>query len=424
MKAIRSFSTLILLMGAGILFFSQCNKEPAPEPNARFTFKDADPDKISVGQTVTLVFEEAPNRTVQHLVLFTGVPGEEYDSLLTDTRHSVEGQVVTGKEYEIVYEIEGTYKLTAVATSIGDWEEEHKTDTFIVTVTVADGRTTISSFGFDEWNAEGLIVEEENKIFVDVIEIAPIDSLVASFKTVSDSAEVYIGNTLQESGVTANDFTNDVTYTVKAPDGSSKDYVVKIETVDASSDNNLTFYFTKFPDAEKKENADTFTVRVPWGTDTTQLMEYKIHRNAEIIFVNDEKISSTIASIQNISSPSTIHVIAQNRDTATYVVKADYNPYPITSFMFKEVDATLEITPDHNNNTITYPVLYTVDRSSMVAYYESEAATVQVQLNDTTAVEQISGESVNDFTDTVTYNFIGNNSDTAQYDVIVNKYGP
>jgi hypothetical protein len=423
MKTIRSFGGLLLIMVLGMLIFSQCNEEPAPEANAIFTLQDADPDNISVEQTITVVFEMEPLRSTEHLVLYTGTPGKEYDSLFTDTSHSVNGEVVSGNKYDIVYTAEGTYKLTAVATTYGEWGEEVDNDVYSITVTVTDGRTNINSFGFDNWDAEGRITEK-NEIIVEVIEIAPIDSLVANFKLVADSAELYIGSNLQESGVTANDFTSDVTYTVKAPDGSTSDYTVKVNTVAASTNNNFKFTLINFPEAKIVKDTsgthDTITVRMPWGAETKQNIEYSIHRDAKIIFENDTTFGSSLATINDISSPSAVHVIAQNRDTATYIIKADFDAFAITSFMFKDIDPALEADFDPNNNVFTYPVLYTVDTTSMVAYFDvAKGATVTVD-----GVTQTSGETVNNFSDTVSYVIKGEDESEVTYDVIVNTYGP
>jgi hypothetical protein len=53
-----------------------------------------------------------------------------------------------------------------------------------------------------------------------------VTGLVATFTT--DGAVVAVGSIPQESGVTANDFTNPVTYTVTAADASTQDYVVTV----------------------------------------------------------------------------------------------------------------------------------------------------------------------------------------------------
>lgn len=64
-------------------------------------------------------------------------------------------------------------------------------------------------------------------ITVNVLAGTKIDSLVADF-IVSENAAVEIGTTRQESGHTINNFSNPVTYTVKAEDGSIQNYKVTV----------------------------------------------------------------------------------------------------------------------------------------------------------------------------------------------------
>jgi len=72
----------------------------------------------------------------------------------------------------------------------------------------------------------GMVDELGHKIVVAVPSGTDIKNLVASFKTTG--ALVKVGATVQESEKTPNDFTNPVTYTVVAADGSTQDYVVTV----------------------------------------------------------------------------------------------------------------------------------------------------------------------------------------------------
>ena len=59
-----------------------------------------------------------------------------------------------------------------------------------------------------------------------------VTNLVATF-TLSEGAKAEVNGVAQESGVTANDFTNDVVYKVTAEDGSTfKDWTVKVSVHD------------------------------------------------------------------------------------------------------------------------------------------------------------------------------------------------
>lgn len=97
------------------------------------------------------------------------------------------------------------------------------------TVTVAKGSAgtgkDLLSFGF----ANPSVSANINGISV-VAQVPPstnLNALVAVF-TVSSGATVYVGSTLQTSGQNVNDFSIPLTYTVKAADNSTRDYVVSV----------------------------------------------------------------------------------------------------------------------------------------------------------------------------------------------------
>lgn len=64
--------------------------------------------------------------------------------------------------------------------------------------------------------------------------------------TVSAAATVTVNNTAQTSGTTATDFSNPVVYTVKAQDGSTKNYTVTLITDLAGMDQAVTAFMSKY----------------------------------------------------------------------------------------------------------------------------------------------------------------------------------
>ena len=79
-----------------------------------------------------------------------------------------------------------------------------------------------------------------------------ITSLAATF-TLSNGASANIGGLAQVSAVTANDFTNTVTYIVEASDGTTADYEVTV-TVAAGNGVGGTVLLTITKDAEPEQN--------------------------------------------------------------------------------------------------------------------------------------------------------------------------
>jgi hypothetical protein len=65
---------------------------------------------------------------------------------------------------------------------------------------------------------------------VQVLEGTPVDSMYATFVTTDHNPTVKIGDIVQESGVTLNDFSGPVTYTLEA-DNKSVDYTVRVTVI-------------------------------------------------------------------------------------------------------------------------------------------------------------------------------------------------
>lgn len=98
----------------------------------------------------------------------------------------------------------------------------------------------ITSFSFAKANNASLPFDidgtiDGQTISVTVPSAAERGVLVATFATTG--VTVTVGDVRQESGVTSNDFTSDITYTVAAEDGSTAEYLVSVEvgTVEIST---------------------------------------------------------------------------------------------------------------------------------------------------------------------------------------------
>lgn len=89
-----------------------------------------------------------------------------------------------------------------------------------------DSSKTITAFAFSDPAVDGNIDENQKNIDVTLPYGTNLTSLVATFTTTGVSVKV--GNTEQESGITANDFTNSVTYSVTAEDGTTQDYQISV----------------------------------------------------------------------------------------------------------------------------------------------------------------------------------------------------
>lgn len=103
------------------------------------------------------------------------------------------------------------------------------TQSYTVTVTVAPNTAKqITSFSFDGLNPKvTATINETNKTISATVPYGTsVTNLIATFVTTGSS--VKIGDTVQVSGTTANDFTNALIYKVFAADGTTTDYTVTV----------------------------------------------------------------------------------------------------------------------------------------------------------------------------------------------------
>ena len=139
--------------------------------------------------------------------------------------------------------------------------EDGSTQNYTVTVTVAqNSANALTAFSL---NGTAGVISGQN-IAVTVPYGTDVAALIATFTTTGQSVKV--GNIIQVSGVTPNDFTNPVVYTVIAADGSTQDYTVTV-TVALSSDNQMIEFSLDGTEGVIDQINKTITVAMPYGTD-------------------------------------------------------------------------------------------------------------------------------------------------------------
>lgn len=89
--------------------------------------------------------------------------------------------------------------------------------------------TTITSFEFSDVEEDEITIDNEaHTVAITVPNGTTVTALVANF-VLADGAIAKVGDTVQESGTTDNDFTNPVTYTIVAQDKiTTQDYTVTV----------------------------------------------------------------------------------------------------------------------------------------------------------------------------------------------------
>jgi hypothetical protein len=184
-----------------------------------------------------------------------------------------------------------TYTVTA--------EDGTTTQAWVVTVTEAaiNTETDIVSYTFPEATSAATIDATEKTVDIEVAWNADVTALVADF-TLSYGATAAIAGTDQESGVTENDFTDPVVYTVTAEDGTTTDdWTVTVTMGDtplgANCDNP---YLVNLPSELPYTHADQTNCGLANVYDETELEGYDNGEDAiyEITVTSDVFVNITL----------------------------------------------------------------------------------------------------------------------------------
>ena len=150
----------------------------------------------------------------------------------------------------------------------------------------ANDETDILTYSFSEQSGVTIINSDSHTVDVDVVAGTDVTALISSF-SLSYGATVKVGGIAQASGVTSNDFTNPVTYSVTAEDGITvQDWVVTVTVKVATDDETdiLTFGFGIPPqtgEATIMPELHTVDIEVEEGTDLTNLVaSFKLSEGA------------------------------------------------------------------------------------------------------------------------------------------------
>ncbi|MCK4500115.1 lamin tail domain-containing protein, partial [Candidatus Babeliales bacterium] len=161
-----------------------------------------------------------------------------------------------------------TYTITAEdGVTIQDWT---------VTVINAPALLTendILTYSFPEETGPATIDTSAHTVDIEVANGTNLTTLVATF-TLSPLASAEVGGIPQVSGVTVNDFTSPVTYTIIAEDSTTQDWLITVTEYILSSETDILTY--SFAEQTGPATIDTVThtveIEVVYGTDLTALV--------------------------------------------------------------------------------------------------------------------------------------------------------
>jgi len=243
-----------------------------------------------------------------------------------------------------------------------------------------------------------------------------VTHLVATFAS-SVQSTVKIGETVQLSGETANNFSQPLTYTVVAQDGSTKNYTVTVTILPNTAKEITLFKFAGLtPPAMGEISGENISLNVPYGTNVTHLVATFASSAQSTVKIGDT-VQLSAETANNFSQPLTYTVVAQDGSTKNYTVTVTILPNTAKEItLFKFAGLTPPAMGEISGENISLNVPYGTNVTHLVATFASSAQST-VKIDDTV---QLSGETANNFSQPLTYTVVAQDGSTKNYTVTVN----
>ena len=244
-----------------------------------------------------------------------------------------------------------------------------------------------------------------------------LSSLIANF-TVSPKATVKIAAADQTSGLTSNNFTSTVVYTVTAEDGSTKNYTVIItsQSTSGSSAKDLISFGIYQPIIPSVINGNSVTI-----TSSTKsidlsslLISFEVSPGAKLV-LSGTTLTSRVSRL-NFSNSITVTVIAADGSKKDYIInlllpKSNQNEVIFFKSMNPYSVGKIDVLKKEIHISVPYGTLVS---QIQPVFMVSEGAKVMIGV-----VQQISGANTVDFTKPVVYTIVAEDGTTTSYTVYI-----
>ena len=298
------------------------------------------------------------------------------------------------------------YRVTAEDASYQD---------YTVTITKNAATNHITAFTVPEISGTATIDATAHTVALNVADDTNPAALVATF-SLTAGASATVAAAPQESGVTANDFTNPVTYVVTGADAVAQNWVVTV-TVLKDAGKAITAFDVpaQVGDETIDAEAHTISLNVPHGTDVSALVAtFTLSAEASAAVGATPQVSGVTAN--NFTSPVVYRVTAEDLTyqdwTVTVVVNAATNNF--TAF---SVPTGGSATIDANAHTVAVTVPHGTNAAALVATF-SLTAGASADISD---VPQESGVTENNFSAPVVYTITGADAAEQNWTVTISK---
>jgi len=297
----------------------------------------------------------------------------------------------------------GTYNITPTAASTGGVETILSPITVLVSGSIRPSTKAITSFSLN--GTTGVITGTD--IALTMPFGTAVSSLIATYITTGSS--VTVSGVTQNNGVSANNFTSPVIYTVHAEDGSTQNYTVTV-TVAANTDKTITTF--SLDGTSGVISGTSIALTMPYGTDVTGLIATFTTTGASVTVGATPQISAITTN--NFTNPVTYTVHAADGSTQNYTVTVTVAANSDNNLVEFSLNGTLGVVNQDNNTIVVVMPYGTSDLSSLTATYLTDGESVTVN-----GVEQVNGVTPNDFTNSVIYTVHAQNGETKDYAVSV-----
>ena len=368
-------------------------------------------DGSTKGYTVTVVINKSDSKEINEFSL-NGYPATiTANTILVNVPASTDISMLTASYITSGNYIEVSGIMQASGVTVNNFTNpltytvhaaDGSTQDYLVIVQkAADTQKILTQFKLNGYL--GVIVG--NDVAVTVPYGTGLTALTAAFAIVGES--VAISGNLQTSGLSSNDFNNPVTYQIYAADGTYQDYTVHVNTAPDTSAFITLFSINGY---YGMINNHDITVTLPYGTATNNLVA-SFNTTGNSVTVNGvAQVSS--GNINDFSSPVTYVVTAADGQTQkTYNVTVAIAPNTAKDILMFSIDGNSG-TITGNNIAVTVP--YDTDISNLAATFTTTGNSITID-----GVNQVSGGSVNNFSNQVIYTVTAANNSTRDYFVTV-----
>lgn len=244
---------------------------------------------------------------------------------------------------------------------------------------------------------------------------ADVTSLIAEFTT--NSTKVEVNGALQTSGVTANDFSSAVEYTVTAENGDKRVYSVTVNKAPSEEKSFSAFSINGISGAIDESNG-TILIQLPPKTALTSL-KAEFSTAGKSVYAGDSFQESGV-TLNDFSAPVKYIVTAEDGSKKEYTVTAVLlkdTAKELVKFGFTKSDNPSLSDDTYGsfvNDVISVVLPYGSTTENLKAYFETTGETVKVN-----GTVQSSGVTANSFSAPVEYIVTAENGDVHSYSVEV-----